>query len=58
MLLGILQVGWTSFLAAFSQALRDSDDQETVSLCLEGFRSAIRISCVFGLQVSVCYILE
>ena len=48
-------MGWTSFLAAFSQTLRDSEDQETVSLCLEGFRSAIRVSCVFGLQVSVYY---
>ena len=45
-------------MAAFSQALRDSDDQETVLLCLEGFRSAIRISCVFGLQVCMPCVQE
>jgi len=49
--LELFKVGWTSFLAAFSQVLHDSDDQETVSLCLDGFRSAIRVSCVFDLQV-------
>ena len=45
------QVAWTPFLATFSVALRDSDDDEVVSLCLDGFRCAIRISCIFGLQV-------
>ena len=38
-------------LAALSVALRDSDDQEIVSCCLDGFRCAIRIACIFDLQV-------
>jgi len=49
--LKLFKVGWKSFLAAFCRALCDSDDQEIVSLCLDGFRSAIHVSCVFGLQV-------
>ena len=47
------QVSWTPFLAAFSVALRDGDDPEMVSLCLDGFRCAIRISCIFSLDVSL-----
>lgn len=42
---------WTSMLAAFSIALKDCDDQDVVMLCLEGFRCAIRVASVFGLQV-------
>ena len=42
---------WTSMLAAFSIALKDCDEPDVVMLCLEGFRCAIRVACVFGLQV-------
>lgn len=42
---------WASILAAFSIALEDSDDHDVVLLCLEGFRCAIRVACVFGLKV-------
>ena len=45
------QVAWTSVLAALSVALRDSDDPEVVSSCLDGFRCAIRVACIFDLQV-------
>ena len=45
------QVSWTPFLAAFSVALRDSDDPEVVALCLDAFRCSIRIACIFGLHV-------
>ena len=45
------QVSWTPFLAAFSVALRDGDDSEVVNLCLDGFRCAIRIACIFSLDV-------
>lgn len=38
-------------MAAFSVGLQDCDDQEVASLCLEGIRCAIRIACIFNLQV-------
>ena len=47
------QITWTPVLAALSVALRDTDDSEVVSLCLDGFRCAIRIACIFGLNVSI-----
>ncbi|XP_062506854.1 brefeldin A-inhibited guanine nucleotide-exchange protein 1-like isoform X3 [Corticium candelabrum] len=42
---------WTPVLAAFSVTLRETNDDDLVHLCLDGFRCAIRISCVFGLQL-------
>ena len=49
----MLKTAWTSFLSAFSIALKDNDDLEAVQLCLDGFRCAIRVANVFGLQVGV-----
>ena len=46
-----LQVTWSPFLAAFSVNLQHSDDQQVASLCLDGIRCAIRIGCIFGMQV-------
>lgn len=46
------QLAWTPFLAAFSVGLQDCDDTEVASLCLEGIRCAIRIACIFTIQVS------
>lgn len=46
------QLAWTPLLAAFSVGLQDCDDQEVASLCLEGIRCAIRIACIFSMQVS------
>ena len=46
------QLAWTPFLAAFSVGLQDCDDTEVASLCLEGIRFAIRIACIFSIQVS------
>lgn len=48
----MLQLAWTPLLAAFSVGLQDCDDQEVASLCLEGIRCAIRIACIFSMQVS------
>lgn len=45
------QLAWTPFLAAFSVGLQDCDDTEVASLCLEGIRCAIRIACIFNIQV-------
>lgn len=47
-----LQVTWSPFLAAFSVNLQHSDDQQVASLCLDGIRCAIRIGCIFGMQVT------
>ena len=46
-----MQLAWTPFLAAFSVGLQDCDDTEVASLCLEGIRCAIRIACIFSIQV-------
>lgn len=46
-----LQVTWSPFLAAFSVNLQHCDDQQVASLCLDGIRCAIRIGCIFGMQV-------
>lgn len=45
------QLAWTPLLAAFSVGLQDCDDPEVASLCLEGIRCAIRIACIFNMQV-------
>jgi brefeldin A-inhibited guanine nucleotide-exchange protein len=44
-------LGRTPVLAALSVALRDSDDTDVVSICLDGFRCAIRVACIFGLNL-------
>ena len=45
-------MAWTPFLAAFSVGLQDCDDVEIASLCLDGIRCAIRIACIFHMEVS------
>ncbi|KAL1021211.1 hypothetical protein UPYG_G00010220 [Umbra pygmaea] len=47
----MFKLAWTPLLAAFSVGLQDCDDQEVASLCLEGIRCAIRISCIFSMQL-------
>uniref|UniRef100_A0A8U8C2J2 Uncharacterized protein n=1 Tax=Geospiza parvula TaxID=87175 RepID=A0A8U8C2J2_GEOPR len=42
---------WTPLLAAYSVGLQNCDDPEVASLCLEGIRCAIRIACIFGMQL-------
>ncbi|KAI7852796.1 hypothetical protein BDC45DRAFT_570702 [Circinella umbellata] len=43
----MFEVAWTAFLAGISGPLQESDDLDTVQLCLEGFKTAIRIICLF-----------
>ncbi|KAI8082976.1 uncharacterized protein BX664DRAFT_284806 [Halteromyces radiatus] len=43
----MFEVAWMAFLAGISGPLQESDDLETVHLCLEGFKHAIRIICLF-----------
>ncbi|KAJ7591093.1 sec7 guanine nucleotide exchange factor [Mycena floridula] len=47
----MFEVAWIPFLAGLSGPLQDSDDLEIVELCLDGFKSAIRIVCVFDLEL-------
>ena len=51
MLLVCLQLSWACFLAAFSVGLQEGDDAEVAALCLDGLRCAIRIACVFHMEV-------
>lgn len=43
----MFEVAWMAFLAGISGPLQESDDLETVQLCLQGFKYAIRIICLF-----------
>ncbi|XP_058817633.1 brefeldin A-inhibited guanine nucleotide-exchange protein 1 [Topomyia yanbarensis] len=47
----MFKMAWTSFLAAFSVGLQDCDDPEIASLCLDGIRCAIRITCIFHMTL-------
>ena len=46
-----LQMVWTPFLAAFSIGLQDSDDPQMYEPCLNGIRCAIRIACIFRMEL-------
>jgi brefeldin A-inhibited guanine nucleotide-exchange protein len=47
----MFEVAWIPFLAGLSGPLQDTDDLEVVELCLDGFKSAIRIVCFFDLEL-------
>ncbi|KAJ8305728.1 hypothetical protein KUTeg_016273 [Tegillarca granosa] len=47
----MFKMAWTPFLAAFSVGLQDCDDSSIASLCLDGLRCAIRISCIFHTEL-------
>lgn len=47
----MFEIAWMAFLAGISGPLQDTDDLEVVELCLDGFKSAIRIVCVFDLEL-------
>ncbi|XP_068191405.1 brefeldin A-inhibited guanine nucleotide-exchange protein 2 [Antennarius striatus] len=47
----MFKLAWTPLLAAFSVGLQDCDDPDVASLCLEGIRCAIRIACIFSMQL-------
>lgn len=40
------------FLAGLSGPLQETDDLEVVDLCLDGFKNAIRIVCLFDLELA------
>uniref|UniRef100_A0AC35TRP5 SEC7 domain-containing protein n=1 Tax=Rhabditophanes sp. KR3021 TaxID=114890 RepID=A0AC35TRP5_9BILA len=41
---------WSPGLVAFSTGIRESDDVDIWSVCLEGFKLATRISCIFRMS--------
>ncbi|XP_053393840.1 brefeldin A-inhibited guanine nucleotide-exchange protein 1-like isoform X3 [Mercenaria mercenaria] len=47
----MFKMAWTPFLAAFSIGLQDCDNSQIASLCLDGIRCAIRISCIFHMEL-------
>lgn len=47
----MFEVAWIPFLAGLSGPLQDTDDLEIVELCLDGFKSAIKIVCFFDLEL-------
>ncbi|THG97613.1 hypothetical protein EW026_g4418 [Hermanssonia centrifuga] len=47
----MFEVAWIPFLAGLSGPLQETDDLEVVELCLDGFKSAIRIVCFFDLEL-------
>ena len=54
----LFQMAWTPFLAAFSIGLQDCDNSEIATLCLDGIRCAIRISCIFHMEVGTKNVLK
>ncbi|XP_021363171.1 brefeldin A-inhibited guanine nucleotide-exchange protein 1-like isoform X5 [Mizuhopecten yessoensis] len=47
----MFKMAWTPYLAAFSVGLQDCDDTTIASLCLDGLRCAIRIACIFHMEI-------
>lgn len=45
-----MEVCWGPMLAAFSMTLDQSDDKVAISQCLQGFRHAVHITAVMGMQ--------
>ncbi|KAJ5081292.1 hypothetical protein NUU61_009556 [Penicillium alfredii] len=46
----MFNVTWMSFLSGLSAPMQDTQNLETIRLCMEGLKVAIRISCAFDLE--------
>jgi brefeldin A-inhibited guanine nucleotide-exchange protein len=46
----MVEVCWGPMLAAFSVTLDQSDDRLAASQCLQGFRYAVHVTAVMGMQ--------
>ena len=46
----MFDVTWMSFLSGLSGQMQDTQNLETIKLCMEGFKLAIQISCLFDLE--------
>ena len=53
----MFEVAWIPFLAGLSGPLQGTDDLDIVELCLDGFKSAIRIVCL-GPAVEIAFRLH
>lgn len=49
----MMELVWLGVLAGVSGPLQDSDDPEVVNLALEGFKYAVRISSMFGMDLEM-----
>ncbi|TXT13291.1 hypothetical protein VHUM_00658 [Vanrija humicola] len=47
----MFEVAWMPFLAGLSAQLQETDDMDVVELCLDGLRAAIRIGCIFDMEL-------
>ena len=46
----MFNVTWMSFLSGLSAQVQDTQNLETIKLCMEGLKLSIRISCLFDLE--------
>lgn len=46
----MFDVSWMSFLTALSGCAQDTENLETVKLCMDGLRLAVQIACLFDLE--------
>jgi brefeldin A-inhibited guanine nucleotide-exchange protein len=46
----MFDVTWMSFLSGLSGQMQNTQNMETIKLCMEGLRLAIRIACFFDLE--------
>ena len=46
----MFEVTWMSFLSGLSGQMHDAQNIETIKLCMEGLKLAIRIACLFDLE--------
>ncbi|KAL7158558.1 hypothetical protein ABFS83_02G151900 [Erythranthe nasuta] len=46
----MIEACWAPMLAAFSVPLDQSDDEEVIAFCLEGFRSAIHVTAAMSMK--------
>lgn len=47
----MFEVAWMPFLAGISASLQETEDMDVVDLCLQGLRAAIRIVCLFDMEL-------
>ncbi|OCF43947.1 guanine nucleotide exchange protein for ADP-robosylation factor [Kwoniella heveanensis CBS 569] len=47
----MFEVAWMPFLAGISAPLQETDDMDVVELCLDGLKAAIRIVCLFDMEL-------
>ncbi|BGP16437.1 hypothetical protein JCM10213_004007 [Rhodosporidiobolus nylandii] len=47
----MFEVAWMAILAGTSAPLQDTDDLELIALALDGFKQAIKIVCLFDLEL-------